>query len=247
MRLFDEIKDHEVDLVVNTERPLPRGLVTVGEHGAVTLACVVAETALALSLGPPVFVSYAVVLAFTLVMRQEFFIGPWLGPKMELYAIVHTFSAGLQGGLIFAIATGLPVTAAPRSYLAIMLGNWFIFNVFEFGRKTFGREEERDGVDSYSLRLHPLGAVLLVVVNMALAWWMLNLCAGAIAAWRYPAPHFGPMLHGTAAVSLLVCGAGLAYVARPDRRMAKLYRGVVSFYLLAYHLAIIVGAKYLFL
>lgn len=238
MRLFDEIKDYDVDREVNKERPLPRGLVTAAEHGWVTLACVCAEVALALSLGFPVFTTYAVLLAFTLIMRQEFFVGSWLGPHMELYAITHTFSAALQGGLVWSVVTGLALDALPRAYAAVMLGNWFIFNVFEFGRKTFGREEERPGVDSYSLRLHAFGAFLLTFANLALGYLMLHLCAAHLAAAGSAAP-LSSMKSAALGVTLLPCAAGIFYSFEPKAARAKLYRGAVTFYLLAYHVAIV--------
>jgi len=101
-------------------------------------------------------------LCFTLMMRMEFFVGDWLRPRLELYAITHTFSATLLGMLIHAVTTGRQIALAEGAFLLFALGNWFVFNVFEFGRKTFAHEAERAGVDSYSARLNPAGAVALL-------------------------------------------------------------------------------------
>lgn len=241
MRLFDEIKDYEVDRLVNTDRPLPRGLVTVEEHGWVTLGCVALECALALSLGFPVFSTWAVLAAFTLVMRQEFFVGPWLSPKMELYAITHTFSAALQGGLAFAVVSGRTLDLVPREYAAVMLGNWFIFNVFEFGRKTFWGAEEREGVDSYSKRLGATGAFLLTFANLALGYGMLVLYAATVASAR--PIDLAPLRQAALAMTLVPCLAGLAFAAAPSAAAAKRFRGAVTFYLLAYHVAILAAGR----
>jgi len=241
MRLFDEIKDYEVDKLVNRERPLPRGLVTIEEHGWMTLACVALECALALALGFPVFSTWAALAAFTLVMRQEFFIGYWLSPRMELYAVTHTFSAALQGGLVFSVVSGLTLDAVPRAYAAAMLGNWFIFNVFEFGRKTFGREEEREGVDSYSLRLGAFGAFLLTAANLALGYGMLHLYAAHVGPAR--GLDLSPLKYAALGVTLIPCAAGLAYSAAPSAVGAKRYRGAVTLYLLAYHVAILAAGR----
>jgi len=96
------------------------------------------------------------------MMRMEFFVGDWLRPRLELYAITHTFSATLLGMLIHAVTTGRQIALAEGAFLLFALGNWFVFNVFEFGRKTFAHEAERAGVDSYSARLNPAGAVALL-------------------------------------------------------------------------------------
>lgn len=251
MRLFDDIKDYQTDRMVNRDRPLPRGVLTTDEFGAGILFCVLLEIFVAASLGFNIFTTYVMVLAFTLVMRQEFFIGDWMRPKMELYAATHTFSASLLGLLIYSASTGKTIVEAPRAYLMVVLGNWFVFNVFEFGRKTFGREEEREGVDSYSLRLMPFGAFALLGANIFLAFFMLySACAGIDLAKNFPSlaaqGAFSNMLISAAVVSFLVVAAGMVYSLKPSKFNAKFYRGVVSLYLVAYHLAISVNAYVIF-
>ncbi|MDD3147228.1 MAG: hypothetical protein PHD82_08000, partial [Candidatus Riflebacteria bacterium] len=167
-------------------------------------------------------------------MRMEFFIGDWLRPQLELYAITHTFSAAMISLLIHTVVCFSDAARADRGTLLFALGNWFVFNVFEFGRKTFAVEEERDGVDSYSARLRPWGAVTLLLVNVAAAYLAFYFAAtakfAALADFRLLAP--------AAAVTLLVAIAGAVYAARPEKAFAKLYRGMVTFYLLAYPAAI---------
>ncbi len=239
MRLFDDIKDYETDRLVNKERPLPRGVLTINEFGAGILICIIAEIALSAALGFKIFSTYALVLAFTLIMRQEFFIGDWMRPKMELYAATHTFSASMLGLLIYSILNNADITVIPAAYLLVALGNWFVFNVFEFGRKTFSIKEERDGVDSYSLRLSPFGAFALLSVNIFFAFLMLYLCAGKInQAAGAKIINFMPMLLSAALISFLVICAGMVYSRKPSDFNAKFYRGAVSFYLVAYHFAI---------
>lgn len=248
MRLFDDIKDYETDKLVNKDRPLPRGVLSVNEFGAGILVCVLSEIVLSASLGFKIFSTYALVLGFTLIMRQEFFIGDWMRPKMELYAATHTFSASMLGLLIYSILKDASVVEIPAAYLYIALGNWFVFNVFEFGRKTFSVKEERDGVDSYSLRLSPFGAFALLAVNIFFAFFMLYLSAGNItaAAAAGKCPNLMPMLISAAVISFTVICAGMVYSGKPSDFNAKFYRGAVSFYLVAYHLAITInGVIYL--
>lgn len=240
MRLFDEVKDYDVDREHNPERPLARGLISVGEFSAMTMVCLALEITLAGAMRWPMLPAYMMVLCFTLLMRMEFFVGDWMRPKLELYAITHTFSAAMISMLIHSIVCFSDFAGADRAMLAYALGNWFVFNVFEFGRKTFAVEEERDGVESYSNRLKPIGAVLLLLVNVALAYAAFYYVAttkfAAVADWR--------MLGPAAAVSLLVAVIGLLYASKPVLANAKLYRGIVTFYLLAYPAAI-AGSLYL--
>lgn len=237
MRMFDEVKDYQVDREHNPERPLARGLISVGEFSAMTMICLAVEMALAKIMAWPMFPAYIMVLCFTLLMRMEFFVGDWMRPKLELYAITHTFSAAMISLLIHSIVCFSDAAGADRATLLFALGNWFVFNVFEFGRKTFAHEEERAGVDSYSGRLKPWGAVLLLLVNVFAAYCAFFLAVGSkfssVADWRLFAP--------AAVISLLTAVAGAIYASSPVAANAKLYRGIVTLYLLAYPASIAIS------
>ncbi|MFZ5951754.1 MAG: UbiA family prenyltransferase [Candidatus Rifleibacteriota bacterium] len=240
MRLFDEVKDYDFDRQHNPDRPLARGLISLGEFTAMTLLCILTESGLSLVLGWQTFVTYVMVLCFTLMMRMEFFIGDWMRPKLELYAITHTFSASMIGLLIHSVSRSADPSGASQAFLLFALGNWFVFNVFEFGRKTFGKEEERDGVDSYSARLNPWGAVVLLMINVIIAW----VCFYYAAIMKFAAAATWSMMAPSLVVSLMVAVAGAVYASRNDKKGAKIYRGTVTLYLLAYP-ASIAAAIYL--
>lgn len=84
--------------------------------------------------------------------------------------------------------------------------------------KTFGAEEEREGVDSYSARLRPWGAVLLLLVNVAAAY----LAFYHAAVSKFSAVADLRLLGPAAAVTLIVVIAGALYAFRPDKAFAKL-------------------------
>ncbi|MGM0601084.1 MAG: UbiA family prenyltransferase, partial [Candidatus Rifleibacteriota bacterium] len=237
MRLFDEVKDYDFDREHNPDRPLARGLISVGEFSTMTLVCILVEALLAAFIGWPIFTTYVMVLCFTLMMRMEFFVGDWMRPKLELYAITHTFSAAMIGLLINSIVTGADSASASKAFLLFAFGNWFVFNVFEFGRKTFGKEEEREGVDSYSARLNPWGAVILLLVNVVIAW----LCFYQSAIMKFAAATSWSMLAPPLVVSLLVAVSGVVYASKNTKSMASLYRGTVTLYLLAYPASIAIA------
>lgn len=237
MRLFDEVKDYDFDREHNPERPLARGLISLGEFTAMTLLCLLTEAALSAYIGWQTFVTYVMVLCFTLMMRMEFFIGDWMRPKLELYAITHTFSATMIGLFIHSVVVNADPSSAEPHFLLYALGNWFVFNVFEFGRKTFGKEEERVGVDSYSARLNPWGAVALLMVNVIAGW----VCFYYAAMWKFAGAASWAMLAPPMVISLLVAVSGIVYAVRNNLSGAKLYRGTVTLYLLAYPASIAIG------
>jgi 4-hydroxybenzoate polyprenyltransferase len=60
------------------ERPLPRGLVTLRQLGALGIAAGVAQLALSAATGPQAIVALLVVWAYAMLMRVEFFAPRWL-------------------------------------------------------------------------------------------------------------------------------------------------------------------------
>lgn len=239
MRMFDEVKDYDFDREHNPDRPLAQGLISLGEFGTATLIVILLEIALALNMGWSIFVSYSILLSFTMLMRMEFFIGEWLRPRLELYAVTHTFSAVLMGILTYSTVTNMQPVHAPMHVIAFIAGNWFVFNVFEFGRKTFGNAEERGESDSYSSRHGATGAVLMVILNL-LAGFALLIVANHLKFGRVDMLAIIPAL-----ITIIIAAtAGIFYILKPDNRRAAIYRNTVSFYLLAYHLAIVWGIRH---
>ena len=56
MRLFDEVKDYDFDKKHNPDRPLARGLISVGEFSAMTLVCILVESTIAGSIFLKLFI-----------------------------------------------------------------------------------------------------------------------------------------------------------------------------------------------
>jgi 4-hydroxybenzoate polyprenyltransferase len=169
LRIFDEIKDYETDLIIHPERPLARGLISVREAkiAAFILCCV--ELGLALSLGLSAFLAASCFILYSLLMYKEFFVGSWLRPKLATYALTHTVISGWLALFIFSAVTGQNFWEVPKSFAFFVFANWMVFNIFEFGRKTFGKEEEKPLIESYSKNFGSWGAALIVLAFAILA------------------------------------------------------------------------------
>jgi 4-hydroxybenzoate polyprenyltransferase len=232
LRLFDELKDHELDRSVHPDRPLARGLLGRREVGRVAAALAVVELALAAALGRWVLLIHAAAVGYSLLMYREFFVGPWLRPHLTLYAVVHTLVSALLGWSIAASVLGCAPWALPVPVLAFGGVNWMLFNVFEFARKTFAPAEERDGVPSYSKVFGIVGAGLLTSSQIAVALLILV----AIA------PHFpGVGLAGMpSALAALPFAAALAYAATPETEQARILRTVAGAYVVLFF-AVVAG------
>jgi len=228
LRIFDEIKDCRTDRDAHPERPLARGLISPREAWRVALLLVGAELLLALGCGLPAAAAWGAVFGFSLLMFREFFIGAWLRPKMELYALAHTLVAGWMGLLVVAAVAGRFPWELPVRAWIFLVANWAVFNVFEFARKTWAPEEERAGVESYSSRLRPAGAAALamgqVLPAVAFAWPLLAGNAGRAAG-----------LWAAALMAAVPAIAALLYVHSPVRACARLYRGAMTLFIVGYY------------
>ena len=168
MRLFDEIKDYEIDLEINPTRPLARGLISVSEVKKTILLFVFLEITLSFTLGWLTALLYITAIFYSLLMYEEFFIGDWLRPKLTTYAMSHTIVVTLLGLALVSANLGMMTFQSP-AIPVFLLSHWFIFNLFEFARKTFSANEERNNVPSYSKIFTLKGAYLLSASQVLLS------------------------------------------------------------------------------
>lgn len=236
MRLFDEIKDYEVDLKVNPQRPLARGVLTVDQVKIGLLVLIFFEIALASSLGVSALLIHATAIGYSLLMYEEFFIGNFLRPHLTTYAVTHTFVSvllGLSSGVSMSGVKNHEVMAVAQEPSAIniylkltlfILMNWAFFNLFEFARKTFAASEERPHVPSYSNIFSPKGALALSLSQAILG----------VGVVYYLQPHWVWLLSLGGYILL-----SLIYIINNSAKSAHLFRAISGVYIL-FHYALVI-------
>lgn len=216
LRIFDEVKDHDTDASVNPDRPLARGLIEVAEARRVAVALAVIELGIVVAVEPAALAAWLVAFFYSLAMFAEFWIGEWLRPRLELYAVSHTLVVAGLGVCLAGLVTGLAPWELPAPVWLLAPANWGVFNIFEFSRKTFAPSEERAGVPSYSNRLGSWGAAALTLACVAVAL----ICAWAVLSAALPGPTWwGVVLLGSAALVL-----GAVYASAPRAGSARAFR-----------------------
>jgi 4-hydroxybenzoate polyprenyltransferase len=108
IRVMDDVKDYDKDVIVHPDRPLPRGLISVEE---VTMAI---KMSLALLLLLAFLIGwrydrqtgglFAFLVVFGILMYFEFGIGDWLEERPLLYALTHQILIYFCGMFICALA-----------------------------------------------------------------------------------------------------------------------------------------------
>lgn len=228
LRCYDEIKDYQTDLTFNPGRPLPRGLIVHRDLYLMIGVLIASEILLCALLTLKVLPFFLIVVGYSLLMYKEFFMGKILRPHLTTYAMSHTVvTVGLSLSLL-GIFAGQQVFNQTDFYFA--LASWTLFNLFEFGRKTYSTTEERQGVATYSNIWGRLGAVLLSLSQAVLSSLFLLLALGS------KMPGHLPILLWFFPILLLTLG-GL-YLAQNSAKSAKLFRAMSSGYIILIYLAL---------
>jgi 4-hydroxybenzoate polyprenyltransferase len=151
LRVADEFKDASEDARYRPYRPVPRGLVTLRELGALAGCALVIQATLAAWLAPSLLLVLIPVWGYLLLMQREFFAAEWLRERPLAYIATHMAIVPMID--LYATACDWRVAGAAHPpaaltwFLVVSLGNGF---VIELGRKIRAPTDEEYGVATYS-------------------------------------------------------------------------------------------------
>ncbi|WP_345235573.1 hypothetical protein [Hymenobacter saemangeumensis] len=232
LRVFDEIKDFDLDAQNHPQRVLQQGRVTLPQLRRLAWAGAALELGWSALLGGPAVLGWALALAYSLVMRFEFFAPAWLRARLLLYAVSHMLIMPLIiGWLWLAYAPALSGRLVLLMLLSLLGGF-----AFELARKTHAPAAEQAGIDSYSRTLGLAGAcagiVLVLLAGVGVqAGLLYQLHAG-------PGPYV--VLGGLLLPTLALYRAALA---RPREALFRRAEMLVSLFMLSSYLTLIVLIK----
>jgi 4-hydroxybenzoate polyprenyltransferase len=152
LRIFDDLKDYNIDVVAHPDRPLSRGEVSIKDLHTFSLINIFSQFIIVLivSLLTTFLVLYFYLIAFvfSIFMRYEFFVKNWIKQHIFVYLFTHQ--------LIVPLIMIVPYISGSQSlvlselgviyFVRVIVGNY----VIELVRKTVGKEQERDGFETYS-------------------------------------------------------------------------------------------------
>jgi len=225
LRACDEVKDADDDRRFRPERPVPRGLVSLRLIVGIGIAGVPVAAAATALLTPMLLWPLALVWIWLAVMSMEFFAPEWLRARPFLYLVSHMAIMPLID-LFVTACEWLPRAGTPPAGLWLFLALSFVNGcVLEIGRKLYGRETERPGVETYSALLGPRRAALAWSACSILAYSLLLGVGDAVAA-LVPVAIIG----AAALAATLTCAA--RYAARPDARMQAMVDAMAGLWVL---------------
>ena len=157
LRLLDDMKDKSHDDLFYSDRPVQRGLITLGELSALAVVLL-----LGLTLANLLFSSVAAVwlflatLGYVALMRAEFFAPAFVRPRLLLYLALHEVFVPLLVAYVLLHQGGTLGGARDLLFLALSL---LMVMAVEVARKIRPSALDRTGRDTYSAYLGRRGAL----------------------------------------------------------------------------------------
>jgi 4-hydroxybenzoate polyprenyltransferase len=194
IRIFDEHKDYDLDVLNHPQRILQSGLITLKHLRVLAAVSITAQLMFSLyldgfTLGSAT-ISWLIMVGYLCLMGVEFFCGEWLEKRLTLYAFTHMMIMPLTVFWLANIATpsaDITDVLTPSIYIMMLLA--FVSGFcFEIARKTRGPEEERETVDSYSKIFGTQGSAYVVIgliTSMLISQALLLLFLGVEYIWAY--------------------------------------------------------------
>lgn len=163
LRIFDEFKDYKHDIEHYPDRPISKGLLSLGELRLILFPVIFAEIFIALHFGKIVSMFFLVSFIYSLLMFKEFFVSGWLRKRFSLYIFTHEilviplfiYLCSING-FIFQYGSIVYITN-----LVICTGS-FMF-LLEISRKVRPKELEIASRDTYTAQYGILGASFLLI------------------------------------------------------------------------------------
>lgn len=214
LRIVDEFKDAEDDARFRPYRPVPRGLVSLRELGAVGIAAGMAQVALALWLSPTLIPFLLLVWGYLALTGKEFFVRDWLKARPITYMWSHMLILPLIDLYGTACDWRVAGAGAPFGLIWLLLVSFFNGIVVEVGRKIRAPVDEETGVETYSALWGRQRAVWV---------WLGALGVTAVGAWIAAAQiQFATQASALLALLLLVAiVVGLRFLRAPVSSRAR--------------------------
>jgi hypothetical protein len=214
LRIADEWKDAAEDATFRPYRPVPRGLVTLGELGWIGVCAALVQLTIALAVTPRLIPLLLGVWAYFALMSREFFVGPWLRAHPVAYLASHMAIMPMIDAYVSAfdwLVARQPAPPALTWFLGVTFCNGL---VVEIGRKLRAPHDEEPGVQTYSALWGRSRAAIVWCLAFALTAVVATIAASRIA--------FGLLDAGVFIAALLaatVCA--IVYIRRPSRQHAR--------------------------
>ena len=231
LRVFDEIKDYELDLVLHPDRVLQSGKISLRDLKILAALLSLSEIAWSWLMGTTTLICFAIVVAYSLLMRYEFFVSEFLKKRLVLYAFSHMLIMPLV--ILWLWTAWQPNFDLTQPLLVLMALSVLGGFSFELARKIHAPQAEREGLDSYSKALGYQGAIFAVLTVLLIGIGTQAHLLEQIGSRWWPYVLIGIIY---ALAVLIYLGA----IKKPEQKKVRKAELVVSLFMLISYLSIII-------
>ncbi len=180
LRVADEHKDAEHDGLYHPERPVPRGLVTLGELRRVAIDSAVIQLLVAAALNPMLLIPLLATWFYLFLMTKEFFVGEWLRKRPVLYMVSHMSILFFTDFFITSCHWMVTEKLPPFALIYFLATSFFLGIVIEVGRKIRSPKEETAANDTYTSLWGTPTAIKVWIGALALSACFASITAACI-------------------------------------------------------------------
>lgn len=234
LRVFDEVKDLQIDNLNHPGRVLQSGRITLKQLFIISAVLSVFELLWSYWNGPATIICWLVALAYSVLMRYEFFVSSFLKPRLFLYACTHMLVMPLI--MLWVWSAYNPDLLHPSLFF---LGGLSLFGgfCFELARKIHAPDAERATVDSYSQSIGYKTSIICVLLfllgGVFVQYYLLHSIQAAL--WAYLI---------ICLLYLLTCILYAKMVKHPVEKNLRLAELFVSLFMLVSYLSIIIETQF---
>ena len=179
VRIVDEFKDFEEDSKYRPYRPVPRGLVTLKELKVLFVICVLIQIAIAFVFNKENMLLLFGFWLFFALFCKDFFIKKFLDNHILLTVVIDEFLIVFLG---LYLASFVGEINSLVIYILLMV--YFVSWVVEIARKVRCKEDEEEGVKTYTAVLG-IGKTIFVlfIIEMLLMLLQVNILGNEHLLW----------------------------------------------------------------
>ena len=222
VRIVDEFKDYEEDAKYRPYRPVPRGLVTLKELRILGGICAAVQVGITAILNLKGLIFLGLVWLFFGVMSKSFFIKKLVDKHILLEVTLDELLMPVLVLYLSTFVTSISVKLIPFLILSY-LGSWIV----EIARKVRCKEDEEEGVKTYTAVFGIPAATMIVVILEALIMIMQSIILGT----KYIIPVI--------ALYVLINIPNILFIIKQNKKLAKTVGLLANIYLIIAYISMV--------
>jgi len=228
IRISDEFKDYEEDCKYRPYRPVPRGLITLKELKVLFIICAILQVLITFIFNKEGLILLALVWAFSGLLSKDFFIKEFIDKHMLFGVLLDEL---LMPVLViylssYIIAPDLCMEALVFSNLGyILLISYLVSWIVEIARKIRAKEDEEEGVKTYTAVLGIGESIfLLFILETLLMLLQISILGIAHSLWII-------------AIYILIITINLLFAEKKSKKFAKMTELSANIYIIIVYLS----------